>query len=111
MRCNLIKTIFKFLISTLEFVKLENFIQNKTKKIIINLGPNMLSWVFGLECSKVIVIFVINALQFEFVNLEPKMPYLGVLKTNFLQLVQKIPNTIVIIGIVTHAFVLFQSLV
>ena len=33
----------------------------KRKKI--NLGPKMLYWAFGLEFSKIIVIFVINALQ------------------------------------------------
>ena len=32
--CNLIKTIIRFLISTLEFVKLQNFIQNKQKNKI-----------------------------------------------------------------------------
>ena len=58
-----------------------------------NLGPKMLYWVFGLECSKTIVIFVINALQFvwvqsfmkklDFLNLEPKMSYLGILESNF----------------------------
>ena len=79
-----------------------------------NLGPKMLYWVFGLECSKTIVIFVINALQFvqlqsfvqklEFLNLGPKMPKLGVFGL-------KLENTIVIIEISSLEFVLFQSLV
>ena len=58
-----------------------------------NLGPKMLYWVFRLECPKIIVMLVINALQFvklqifvqklEFLNLEPKIPYLSGLESNF----------------------------
>ena len=56
----------------------------------------MLYWIFGLQCSKTIVIFVINALQLvelqsfvqklEFLNLELIMPYLSVLARNFQKL-------------------------
>ena len=53
----------------------------------------MLYWVVGLKSLKTIVMFVIKVLQFVllqsfvqnlvFLNLEPKMPYLGVLESNF----------------------------
>ena len=56
----------------------------------------MLYWIFGLQCSKTIVIFVISALQLvelqsfvqklEFLNLELIMPYLSVLARNFQKL-------------------------
>ena len=59
--CSSIKTIIKFLINTLEFVKLQTFIENEQK---YTWDQKSSIWVVGLECWKTIDIFGINAVQF-----------------------------------------------
>ena len=84
------KPIVIFEISTLKFVKLQNF----TKKKCLNLGPEMPDLgILGLEFEKNIVIFEISTLKFvklqnfakkqKRLNLRPKMPYLGIFNQEY----------------------------